>query len=172
MTIQDDSKDKTNNIWFSGKIAGIQGSVRYTFDEESNGLIDMQYSFDSKTNKDFIDADYSTLYKSLVRKYGNPLGNTGGSFNLITGSAYDDSLLYIAFYMLLDGAGDLRDYDEWIVNCDGYNVKIDLISYYVRNKNFDYTYHNKLSYHYFTDQDRLNALNDKLEENATVDNDL
>ncbi len=172
LPIRNSSKDDTNDVWFDGKIAGIEGSVRYTFDEENKGLIDMQYSFDSNSNKDFIDSGYSTLYNSLVRKYGKPLGNTGGNFDMITGSAFDSCVQTIALYMYLSGTGDLRDYDEWIVECDGYNVKIDLISYYRRSKDYDYYYQNVMSYHYFTDQDRLDAINKKMEENAAVDNDL
>ena len=172
LTIQNSSKEETNNVWFDGKIAGIQGSVRYDFDEETGKLIEMQYTFNSRSIKDTVDSEYSTLYQSLVRKYGNPLGNTGGSLNLITGSAITDSATLIVLFQMIGGTGDFRDYDEWIVNCGSYNVKIDLISYYVRTKDYDYTYGNMISYHYYTDTDYLNAIQEKLDENAVVDNDL
>ncbi len=172
-TIQDGSVDKTNAVWFTTPIAGMDGSVRYDFDEETGKLTDMLYSFESTTDKDAVDNDYSKLKSSLVRKYGSPLGNTGGSLHLITGLAIEYSASIIGLYRyLLEGGGDFRDYDEWIVDCNGYNVKIDLTSYYVRTKDYDYTYYNNISYHYYTDEDYLNALQEKQDENAAIDNDL
>ena len=79
LTIQSSSVEKDNNVWFEGKIAGMDGDIRFDFDEETGKLIDVLYVFDSKTNKDSVDSDYSTLYKGLVRKNGTPLGNTGGT---------------------------------------------------------------------------------------------
>ena len=73
---------------------------------------------------------------------------------------------------LLDGKNDYRDYDEWIVECDGYNVKIDLLSWYKRDSDYNYTYRNALSYHYYTNEDYLNKIQEKIDENAAVDNDL
>ena len=172
LTIEDSSKDKTNNIWFDGKIAGMQGSVRYDFDEETGKLIEMLYIFDETTSKESVDSDYTTLYQSLIRKYGNPLGNTGGSIHTITGTVFTYWATVKWLTELLDGKNDYRDYDEWIVNCDGYNVKIDLLSWYDRDSNYKYKYRNGLSYHYYTDEDFLNKIQEKLDENAAVDNDL
>ena len=45
LTIQSDSEDKTNNVWFDGTIAGMDGSVRFDFNEDSGKLTDMLYSF-------------------------------------------------------------------------------------------------------------------------------
>jgi len=47
-----------------------------------------------------------------------------------------------------------------------------LISYYYRKKEYDYSYKNAVSYHYFTDEDYQNAIQEKKDENAIVDNDL
>ena len=41
-----------------------------------------------------------------------------------------------------------------------------------RDKDYDYTYYNNISYHYYTDEDYLNALQEKQDENAAIDNDL
>ena len=173
LTIQSSSADKTNNVWFDGTIAGMKGSVRYDFDEETGKLTDMMYDFDSTSDRDSIDNNYSTLQKSLTRKYGNPIGNTGGNLELITGPAIENAAMAIALYRyLLSGGGDFRDYDEWIVKSNGYNVKIDLVCYYVRDKSYDYTYYNVVSYHYYTDEDYLNAIQEKIDENAAIDNDL
>lgn len=173
LPIESSSEDKTDKVWFEGTIAGMEGSVRFDFDEETGKLTDMLYSFDSKSDRDFIDSDYSTLYKSLNRKYGTPLGNTSGSLYIITGPAIENAATIIALYKyLLEGTGDFRDYDEWVVEADGYKVKIDLVSYYVRDSDYKYSYYNAVSYHYFTDDDYTAAIEGKLEENAAVDNDL
>lgn len=172
LTIRSSSVDKTNNVWFEGKIAGMDGSVRFDFDEGTGKLIDMLYEFNSSSKKDFIDSDYSTLKKGLIRKYGNPLGNTGGSLHLITGPAVESSALMIILYQYINGSGDIRDYDEWVIESNGYNVKIDLMSFYTRDDDYNYTYYNYLSYHYYTDDDYLNAVQEKIDENTAVDNDL
>lgn len=173
LTIQSGSEEKTDKVWFDGAIAGMDGSVRFDFDEETGKLTDMLYDFDSKEDKNFVDNDYSTLEKSLKRKYGDPLGNTGGSLYIITGTAIENAATIIGLWKyMLDGDGDFRDYDEWIVEADGYKVKIDLISYYYRTKEYDYSYKNAVSYHYFTDEDYQNAIQEKKDENAIVDNDL
>ena len=66
LTIQDGSTDKTNKVWFDGKIAGIEGSVRYDFDEETGKLIEMLYIFDETTSKDTVDSNYTTLYQRIL----------------------------------------------------------------------------------------------------------
>ena len=53
-----------------------------------------------------------------------------------------------------------------------YKVKIDLVSYYYRDSDYNYSYGNLVSYHYYTDDDYDNAVQEKMEENAAVDNDL
>ena len=172
-TIQSGSVEKTDGVWFDATIAGMDGSIRYDFDEETGKLTDMLYDFSSSSSKDSVDNDYSKLKNSLVRKYGSPLGNTGGSLHLITGPAVENAATIISLYRyLIEGTGDFRDYDEWIVSCDGYNVKIDLVSYYTRSKDYKYSYGNKISYHYYTDDDYLNALKEKQEEIEAIDNDL
>ena len=172
LTIQSDSEEKTDKVWFDGTIAGMEGSVRFDFDEKTNTLTDMLYSFDSSSNKDSIDNQYSKLRDSLIRKYGTPLGNTGGTLHAITGTAIEYAATLILLYQYIEGDGDLRDYDEWIVDSNGYHVKIDLVSVYYRTKNYDYTYLNSLSYHYYTDEDLINYLNEKQAENDIIDNDL
>lgn len=165
--------DDNLKAWFgNGKISGIDGQVRFDFDEETGKMKEMLYAFDTTDNKEFVDSDYEKLKNGLLRKYGTPLGNTGGKINLITGEAFDYAALLIYLYQYIKGDGDFRDYEEWIVKCDGYNVKIDLVSYYYRDKDYNYTYQNLISYHYYTDEDALNAIQQKQEENDTVDSDL
>ena len=73
----------------------------------------------------------------------------------------------------LDGySADYTDYDEWIVDCDDYHVKIDMTSYYLRDKSYNYTYTVSLSYHYYTDEDYDAAVREKQGERQEVDDDL
>ena len=165
--------DDNTMAWFKGgKIGGIDGQVRFGFKDGTGKLTDMLYAFDKKEEKDYVDSEYSKLKNSLVRKYGDAIGNSGGSLHIITGDAFDYSATIIMLYQYIKGAGDFRDYDEWVVYCDDYNVKIDLVSYYYRTKDYDYSYQNLISYHYFTNNDYLDAIKEKQDENDAIDNDL
>lgn len=160
---------------FSGKIAGYSNSnCSFFFREDDKDLISMNYDFsNSCSSRDNLDSVYRDLYQSLCRKYGKPLGNTGGRVELITGPAMDRLALFVYLLGQLDGcSGDYIDYDEWIVDCNGYHVKIDLCGYYVRNSSYEYNYHLDCSYHYYTDDDVTEARNKKKGEQDIVDNDM
>ena len=160
--------------WFDGKIAGYNNeSCGFYFDDDGK-LVSMDYSFTKNcTSRESMNDVYSKLYQSLNRQYGKPKGNTGGTTYIITGPAIDRMALSVYLLGSLDGyKGDYLDYDEWVIECSGYSVKIDLISYYYRNEDYDYTYCVDLSYHKFTDADLDAAINEKREEQNEVDSDL
>ena len=115
---------------FSGTIAGYSGSTcDFAFDDEGK-LISMTYEFDC-TSRESTNSHYKTLYDSLVRKYGSPLGNTNGSCHLITGPAMSNMAVWVYLFGTFNGwSADYYDYDEWSVDCDDYHVKIDLVSFY------------------------------------------
>ena len=69
-------------------------------------------------------------------------------------------------------SADYYDYDEWTVDCDDYHVKIDLVSFYYRNSDYEYTYKVNLSYKQYTDAEYQAALDEKKTEREAVDNDL
>ena len=172
-TLPEINYENESELQYEGTIAGIDGSVEYYFDEENGKLTDMLYSFSAYSSRDFMNSDYSKLKESLLRKYGTPLGNIGGDLYLITGKAPDEFGAFVGTYIFFfNGDGDYVDYDEWIVNCNGYNVKIDLISAYARDKSYNYHYEINLSYHYYTDADYMDEVQKIQEENAAVDNDL
>ncbi len=159
---------------FTGKVAGYDdvGCI-FSFDDDGK-LIDMFYTFINVcTSKDTTNDIYKKLYQSLVRQYGTPLGNTNGSCHLITGKAMERMVLCVYLVSSMNGCtGNYMDYDEWIVEADGYHVKIDLISYYGRDATYKYQYFLDLSYHYFTDADVEEARNEKQSEQAEIDSDL
>ena len=73
----------------------------------------------------------------------------------------------------LDGYdGDYLDYDEWVVDCTNGHVKIDLISYYYRDADYNYNYDVDLSYYFYTDAEYEEALNEKIAERKAVDDDI
>ena len=167
-------RESDDSNFFKGKIAGYSNAAcSFTFDN-AGGLAEMTYTFDdSCTSKDTMNEVYDTLYQSLKRQYGTPLGNTGGSCHLITGNALFRMALYVYLLGGSDGySGSYADYDEWVVDCNGYHVKIDLASYYYRNKDYKYSYFCDVSYHYFTDADLEAARTEKQNERQEVDNDL
>lgn len=168
-------RESDSNNWFNGRIAGYDDAQCGFYFDDDGLLISMDYSFDDDicTSRDTAGSVYETLYKSLNRKYGAPLGNVGGSCYIITGPAIDRMALYVYLFGTLDGySGDYLDYDEWIVDMDGYHVKIDLIEYYYRNSDYDYFYHVDVSYHRFTDADLNEAQEEKQHENDEIDNDM
>lgn len=157
---------------FSGTIAGYSGSTcDFAFDDEDK-LISMTYEFDC-TSRESTNSHYKTLYDSLVRKYGSPLGNTNGSCHLITGPAMSNMAVWVYLFGTFNGwSADYYDYDEWTVDCDDYHVKIDLVSFYYRNSDYEYTYEVNLSYKQYTDAEYQAALDEKKTEREAVDNDL
>ena len=162
---------------FKGTIAGFKDSqALFSFNDDGK-LEDMCYIFDQfgndyKSSSDVSDV-YATLYKSVVRKYGSPLGNTGGSVELITGCAVDRMALVVYLFGGFDGSdSDYLDYDEWIVDCTGGHVKIDLISFYYRDSNYKYLFEVDLSYHFYTDAEYEKAVDAKRAERKAVDDDI
>lgn len=168
-TLKRDSEDSDS---FTGRIAGFDNaSCDFYFDDE-NKMISMLYEFDCYS-KESTKTKYKTLYDSLVRKYGKPEGNTGGSCELITGPALNRMTMWVYLFGELDGwSADYYDYDEWIVECDDYYVKVDLVSYYYRDSDYEYTYVIDLSYHQYTDEDYQEEVDKKVNEREEVDNDL
>ena len=161
-------------IWTNkGKIAGYEDTkMRFTFKDKI--LVDVVYLFASKSEKNSVDSQYETLKSSLTRKYGNPLGNTGGSLYIMTSGAFEYALLSTYVYKnLLDGIGDVRDYDEWTyTDLSAYNVKVDLVSTYYGKSYSDISFVNVIGYSIYTDEDIAGAVADKIAENDERDSDL
>ena len=164
---------ETSNT-FTGKIAGYSDAeCTFSFDAEGK-LKSMHYDFsESCYSRDSTSDVYKKLYQSLVRQYGSAEGNTGGSCELITGPAMTQMALWVYLLGAMDKCdGDYYDYDEWIVDTDSYHVKIDLVSYYYRDSDYEYSYFVDLSYYMYTDEEYLEKLDEKHYEQDEVDNDL
>ena len=153
-------------------LAGISGSyIVYKFDA-NKVLREVDYYFRSSSYKDTIDNDYDNVNEGLIRKYGKPLGYSGGSSYIFTGSALEGAALVAYLFAYLDGYGDLRDYDEWDVDAGDYHVKIEQVEYYYGSSYSDITYSHRMSYTYFTDEDLADELDAKWADQAAVDGDL
>ncbi len=167
-------ESETSN-WFNGKIAGYSDAQCGFYFDDDGKMVSMDYAFGNKvcTSKDAMNEVYETLVSSLKRKYGNPIGNYGGNCELITGPAIDRMSLWVYLIGALDGySGNYYDYDEWIVDVPNGHVKIDIISYYYRDSNYNYHYFVDVSYHFYTDQDYQDAIDKKRGERQEVDNDM
>lgn len=166
-----------DSSWFSGTIAGYKDSEAGFFFDDDGKLVEMAYVFnqfgnDYKARSDVSDV-YATLYRSIVNKYGSPIGNVGGTTELITGSAITRMSVMVYIFGGLDGYdGDYLDYDEWVIDCTNGHVKIDLISYYYRDADYNYNYDVDLSYYFYTDAEYEEALNEKIAERKAVDDDI
>lgn len=159
---------------FEGKIAGYTDTgCIFSFDDDGK-LVSMRYDFsDSCYSKESTSDVYDKLYQSLVRQYGKAKGNRNGTTYIITGPAIDTMAVWVYFLGALgDNKGDYYDYDEWVIDAKDYHVKIDLVSYYYRNSDFEYQYFCDLSYLMFTDADLDAAIDEKMEKQNEVDQDL
>lgn len=153
-------------------VAGIGDSyIWYKFDAEQK-LREVDYYFRSSSYKDTIDNDFESVNSALIRKYGNPLGYSGGDCYIFTGSALQGAVLSAYIFKYLDGYGDIRDYDEWDVKADSHHVKIEQVEYYYGNSYSELTYAHRMSYTYFTDDDLLAAQQEKHANQAAIDSDI
>ncbi len=168
------TREGENSNWFKGKIAGYSNAECGFYFDDNGKLISMDYSFsESCTSRESTNDVYKKLYQSLVRQYGKAEGNTGGSVELITGPAIDRMAMWVYLLGSFDKcAGDYYDYDEWIIDSNDYHVKIDLVSYYYRNSDYEYSYFLDLSYHMYTDEEYLAKIDEKISEQNEVDDDL
>lgn len=166
------NSDTSNS--FTGKIAGYSDAECIFYFNEIDQLVSLNYSFNNAwDSRDIMNSIYETLYQSLTRKYGNSIGNTGGTCELITGPAIENMAFFVSFMGSIDGySSDYIDYDEWIVDVDNDHVKIDLVSYYLRDMEYNYHYKVDLSYHFYTEAEYQDAINEKRTEREEVDNDL
>ena len=171
------TRESEDSFTFEGKIAGYSGAqCQFCFYNNDGKLTDMVYKFDQDvcTSREIMNDVYKKLYDSLNRQYGTPLGITGGNCYLITGEAFDNyAICSLVSQEYEDCSANYAGYDEWVVDCDGYHVKIDLISYYFGFSKYDlYCYRVDLSYHYYTDEDYEAAVQEKEGEHQEVDDDL
>ncbi len=163
-SLEQDQEEKTTAVWFEGYTDdGGYLQIRYDFDEDTGALTDMLYDFEYSESTDSLVSDFFLLADDLTEEYGSPLGFTDGEISIISGPAFDQALFLTGFFSAYGGIGEIFDYSEWIVRCDGYYVKVDLISF-VYGDEEDLRYQNMVSYHYFTDKDFQEALQAKQEE--------
>lgn len=174
-TFDDGDEDQDYPYTISTKkdtVAGIGGSyITYKFDKE-NKLREVQYFFSEYTNRKFIDSDFEKVNQGLIRKYGKPLGFSNWTTYIITGGALKGADLVYTLMQLVDGIGDMVDYDEWVVFYDGYNVKIEQVCFYWGTSYSDIHYVHSLSYTFFTDEQLKEEQGAKQEKQDAVDNDI
>lgn len=113
-----------------GTVAGFDGEVDFYFGD-SDALSDMSYKFRNVGGS--AENIYSTLRDSITNKYGESLGNANGKTHLITGKAFEDAEFTVSAGKMFGQPGGYLGYDEWLVECDGGAVKIDLVYYYSRD---------------------------------------
>lgn len=153
-------------------LAGIPESYIYYKFDANKTLKEVDYHFRSSSYKDTIDNDYDKVNEGLIRKYGTPLGYTNGDCYIFTGSAIEGAAIIAYLFEMLDGYGDLRDYDEWDVEYDDYHVKIEQVEYYYGSSYSEIDYCHRMSYTYFTDEDLNAEMDSKKDSQNAVDSDI
>lgn len=117
-------KDRKYSYGEPGMLAGIEkGQVAYYFID--NILCEVQYKFGGFRDFSLFVRSYGEYYdflrNALTEKYGKPLGNRNNSYYPITGEE-----LTVCRAKAYDFVLDPLRYDEWVVDCGNYFVKIDL----------------------------------------------
>lgn len=153
-------------------LAGIDDSyIIYSFDKDKT-LQEVEYVFRSSKNENMINTDYEAINKSLISKYGNPLGYTNGDCYVFTGQALQEFAMHLALIQYINGLGDYVDYDEWDVDTGDYHIKIEQVEYYHGASYKDISYVHILSYTYFTDEQLAEKLDEKQADQEAMDEDL
>lgn len=99
--------------------------IRYRFyngtvDHRLNNMMGKKDSYKGADSEEEFYALYSTFYSSLVEKYGEPLKNPMGETYFV----FDTDTVE---FIYRDANNVLTQYDEWVVQYDDYNLKIDLL---------------------------------------------
>jgi len=171
---KEDECDDTK-LWTKkeGTVAGFSNvQIAYFFDEEGK-LEEVKWQLPSRSTTDSSDADYEKLYKAFVSKYGSALGYTNDKCHIITTTAMDGGVMMAYLYDMLDGYGDVRDYDEWVHEYGSdHNVKIDMCQFYYGTSYSSLSYNIWIGYKYFSDADLKEAQQEKQNEQQEVLNDI
>lgn len=138
-------------------VAGVADSyVLYEFDANKT-LREMVYVLGGDKPKEEAEAEYEMLYQELVNQCGTALGYKDGRCYIINCDALNTAVWITSMYTSMGLIGDVRSYDEWVVDTDEYHVKVELVRYCCGSS--DVTYTNRVSFTYFTDAD-LQAVRD------------
>lgn len=163
--LKEDSISRTDMISYNGVIVGREATTTYDFDDNTGGLIDMDYHYSESilSNDEIADDQYTTLYQALEEKYGKPLDATEENPYPITGNAISTAQLYIDLTKAMGKYtfGYYSEHNEWVVKSNGYYVKIDLLKYYTGVAGWSSnTIWNMidLSYHYLNNEDYESAI--------------
>ncbi|MEG0126337.1 MAG: hypothetical protein RR816_09675, partial [Clostridia bacterium] len=128
------SSDDPPSIRFGGKIAGIDNStITYYFDPSTKELCDVMFSFDDAGNNDphTLNSYYEDILASVSQQYGEPLSQSDTGARSVVGKAHEYHQETTMHLSSLLGIKDTVINDEaWVLEYDGYNVKIDLFAYY------------------------------------------
>ena len=160
-----------------GTIAGIDDSyVKYSFDDDK--LFEIFYVLGITLDKNNLEDNYNTIYDSLVKKYGKPLYSNSENGQYIIQTSVFDTVEY-ALHVYPNESNTfnhLLDYKEWVIKCNGYNVKIDLSGQYYGKDDEICGIGLSVGYKMFTNEDLEIATKEKeeqeKEEQELVDNDL
>lgn len=156
----------------NGTVAGVENSyIVYNFDNNEQ-LREVVYWLKESSNADRIDAQYRSINEGLVRKYGDALGNKDGSTYAVVGSAIDLTSYTVSLMKALGGPAGIRDYDEWVVSGNDYNVKIEQVEFYLGASRSDVKYQQVLSYTFFTDASIKDAVAEYMDKQSQIDADL
>ncbi len=166
--------DEHNELRYKGKIAGFDDSFLIYYFDDNKELIDIVYRLadsssigDSETQR-----RWTSLYNSLLEKYGEPASIDSAVHNKVHGEMTKACMERVELSKTLkiknkyySGETEM-EYVSWVVPSGSYNVKIELIAYYA-SSNFGDSKKIYIDYHSFTNQDL-----EETKEPMSISNDL
>ena len=152
------AKYPDNGIWYRGTILGWSDmDCAFFFDEDTNGLTAMDYSFVfTDYTSEYAASCYVDIRDRLKEKYGTPLDIAEGKTHILSGPARErlNRVKYLASWEMF--SADVVDSQEWLIENGSDYVKIDLViygysgRYPTSNRSFLYIFID-LSYQIFTE---------------------
>lgn len=110
----------------------------------------------------FYEDAYDTLSDALIDKYGDPLEPDGDVIFVTRTSVLTAAARLNSMYEMLGDKMKVLGFSQWLVECDDYSVKIDLIEMNLYNSSKPHDYYTLIGYRKVTDEEGQNNINDDL----------
>jgi len=169
--------DKANDregqiITKSGKVAGIDSSsIKYYFGyEDSLNRVDYSFAYEYDTKS--AQYRYDMINEGLIKKYGDALGYRNGECFIIQKGCLSETYSMVENLMPHGLSDGVLAYDEWVVGYNDYNIKIEHIIYSLTQKSLGKWYVHVLSYTTFSEEELINAMQEKQDKKDEVAGDL
>lgn len=144
-------------------ISGISNSTVYYGFDSNQRLYEFHYNYNTpRTSYAFCEREYLRITQSLINKYGEPLGYSGGKTHVIRTATLDsliESLRTIElFFPIAVPSTYYLPYNEWVIDTNDGHIKIEHVMIYIGNSSGESTPH-ILKYQFYSNEEWDKLLN-------------